>query len=189
MEEDPFGFQELMIRQPARLLPGRASYQIFDGGRRLLAVASEAEGRSRLEAFQKLIPGTRALAVTTAAGEPILTLVKRDSEWTADLTDPAGSLIGRIRIGGSRRHYTLLDEQDQVVAEAVGDLAVKTFSVTGTGGTRIAQVRKTWAGLRKELLTSADHYTMRFTGPVSPRVRMLTVMMPIVLDLARYGPD
>ena len=78
---------------------------------------------------------------------------------------------------------------DAHVVEAVGDLDVKTFSVTGTGGTRIAQVRKTWAGLRKELLTSADHYAVTFTEPVSPRVRMLTGMMPIVLDLARYGPD
>ena len=75
------------------------------------------------------------------------------------------------------------------MGEAVGDLAVKNFAVTGTEGTRFAEVRKTWAGFRKELLTSADHYAIRFTGPVSPRVRTLAVMMPIVLDLARYGPD
>ena len=50
-------------------------------------------------------------------------------------------------------------------------------------------MRKTWAGLRKELLTSADHYSVSFTGPVSARVRTLIVMMPIVLDLARYGPN
>lgn len=187
--EDPFDFRELRIRQPGRLLPGQARYEIFDAGRQLLAVASEAEGRSRLHTLTRMIPGRRVLTVNTVTGEPVLTMVKRDSEWVAELTDPAGELIGRIRIGGSRRHYTLLDDQDQVVAEAVGDLAVKTFSVTGTAGVRFAEIRKTWAGFRKELLTSSDHYAVKFTVPVAARVRTLTVMTAIVLDLARYGPD
>ena len=187
--EDHFDFRELRIRQPGKLLPGQASYEIFDTQRRLLAVATEIQPRPRLQALTGMIRDTRVLAVRTATGEPVLTLVKRDSEWLAELTDPAGAPIGRIRIGGSRRHYTLLDDQDQVVGEAVGDLAVKNFAVTGSGGTRFAEVRKTWAGFRKELLTSSDHYSIKFTGPVSPRVRTLAVMMPIVLDLARYGPD
>jgi hypothetical protein len=51
-----------------------------------------------------------------------------------------------------------------------------------------ARVRKTWAGLTKEMLTSSDHYTVEFTGPVSQPARTLTVMMPIVLDLTLYGP-
>jgi len=187
--EDPFDFRELRIRQPGRLLPGQASYEIFDTQRRLLAVAAEINPRPRLQALTGMIRDTRVLAVRTATGEPVLTMVKRDRDWMAELTDPAGAPIGRIRIGGNRRHYTLLDDQDQVVGEAVGDLAVKNFAITGTGGTRFAEVHKTWAGFRKELLTSADHYAIRFTGPVSSRVRTLAVMMPIVLDLARYGPD
>jgi Scramblase len=186
---DPFDFPELRIRQPGKLIPGRASYEIFDAGRQLLAVAAETEGRPRLQTITRMMSDTRTLAVTTAAGEPVLTLVKRDSEWVAELIDPAGALIGRIRIGGSRRHYTLLDEQDEVAGEAVGNLAVNDFSVTGANGERYAKVRKTWAGLRKELLTSADHYSVTFTGPMPPRVRTLVVMMPIVLDLARYGPN
>lgn len=186
---DPFDFRQLQIRQPARLIPGHANYEIFDAERNLLAIASESEGRSRFEALTGMIPGTRVLAVRTAAGDPLLTLVKRDSDWAAELTDPAGRPMGRIRIGDTRRNYTLVDAQGRVVGEAAGDLAVKTFSVTGDGGTRIAQVRKTWAGLRKELLTSADHYTITFTGPASGPVRVLTVMMTIVLDLARHGPD
>ena len=185
---DPFDVAELRIREPAKLIGGRATYEIFDTRRQLLAVASEAEGRSRLQTLTGLIPGTRVLAVRTAAGEPVLTLVKRDSDWAADLTDPAGNPIGRIRIGDTRRHYTLLNGHGEVLGKATGDLAVKNFSVTGAEGARIADVRKTWAGLRKELLTSADHYTVKFTGSsVAPPMRVLTVMMTIVLDLARYG--
>jgi hypothetical protein len=185
--EDPFAVKELRIRQPARMLPGRARYDIFDG-RNLIAVAAENEPRSALQTMASLVPRTRVISVRSAVGEPVLTMVKRDDDWVADVTDPDNQLVGRIQIGETRRHYTLLDEADQVAGQAVGDLAVKQFTITGPEGERFARLRKTWAGLGKELLTSSDHYTVTFTGPMPPRVRMLVVMVPIVLDMTRHGP-
>jgi hypothetical protein len=185
--QDPFAVKELRIRQPARMLPGRARYDIFEG-RNLLAVAAESEPRTALQTMASLVPRTRVIGVRSAAGEPVLTMVKRDDDWIADITDPAGQLVGRIQIGETRRHYTLLDETDQVAGQAVGDLAVKQFTITGPDGERFARLRKTWAGLGKELLTSSDHYTVTFTGPMAPRIRMLVVMVPIVVDMTRHGP-
>jgi len=170
------------------MLPGRSRYDIFDPDKRLLAVATETESRSALESMASMVHRTRILEVRSAAGEPMLTLVKRDVDWVADVKDAGGQLIGRIRIGETRRNYTLLDETDQVAGQAVGDLAVKQFTVTGPDGERLARLRKTWAGLGKELFTAADHYTVTFTGPMPPRIRMLIVMVPIVLDMTRYGP-
>jgi hypothetical protein len=170
------------------VLPGRASYEIFDTHKNLLAVATEAESRTVMQTVTGMVPGTRVIAVRTAAGEPVLNMVRRDADWTAELTDPDGQPIGKIKIESSRRHYILLDDLDQVAGKAVGDLAASHFSVTGAEGERYARIEKTWAGLRKELLTSSDHYTVAFTGPVSPRVRMIIVMVPIVLDMTRHGP-
>ena len=113
---DPFAVRELRIRQPARVLPGRARYDIFDSARTLLAVAAETTPRSVLQTMADLVPRTRTIAVRSASGEPVLTLVKRDSDWLVDVTDPDGRLIGRIQIGETRRHYTLLDEAGQVEA-------------------------------------------------------------------------
>jgi hypothetical protein len=186
--EDPFAVRELRIRQPARVLPGRARYDFFEPGRKLVAVASEVAPRSMLQSVADLVPRTRVLGVKSAAGEPLLTMVKRDSDWLADLTDPAGELIGQIEIGETRRHYTLRDEAGEVVGLAVGDLAVRQFTINGPDGERYAQLRKTWAGLGKELLTSSDHYTITFTGPMSPRTRRLVAMVPIVVDMTRHGP-
>jgi hypothetical protein len=186
--EDPFAVRELRIRQPARMLSGRARYDIFDQGRNLLAVAMESQPRSALQTMASLVPRTRVIIVRSAVGEPMVTLVKRDDDWVADVTDSGGQLVGRIQIGETRRHYTLLDETDQVAGQAVGDLAVKQFTITGPDGERFARLRKTWAGLGKELLTSSDHYTVTFTGPMPPRIRMLVVMVPIVLDMTRHGP-
>jgi hypothetical protein len=185
--QDPFDVKELRIRQPARMLAGRARYDIFEG-RNLLAIATESEPRSALQTMASLVPRTRVIGVRSAAGEPVLTMVKRDDDWVADVTDPAGHLVGRIQIGETRRHYTLLDETDQVAGQAVGDLAVKQFTITGPDGERLARLRKTWAGLGKELLTSSDHYTVTFTGPMPPRIRMLVVMVPVVVDMTRHGP-
>ena len=185
--EDPFAVKELRIRQPARMLPGRARYDIFEG-RNLIAVATENEPRSALQTMASLVPRTRVISVRSAVGEPVLTMVKRDDDWVADVTDPDGQLVGRIQIGETRRHYTLLDESGQVAGQAVGDLAVKQFTITGPDGERFARLRKTWAGLGKELLTSSDHYTVTFTGPMPPRIRKLVVMVPIVLDMTRHGP-
>jgi hypothetical protein len=184
--EDPFDFPELLVRQPGRLIPGQARYEIFDTDRHLLAIASEEAGRSRMQTLTRQLPGKRALGVRTASGEPVLTLIKRNSDWAADLTDPDGKHFGQIRIGSTRRNYTLVDASGEVVGEVAGDLAVKHFAVTGAQGAQLATVRKTWAGLRKELLTSADHYKVTFAGPVPGPARVLTVMMTIVLDLAKY---
>ena len=88
--EDPFAVRELRIRQPARMLPGRARYDIFDQSKKLLAVAAETEPRSALQTMASLVPRTRVLGVRSAAGEPMLTLIKRDEDWVADVrTRPA----------------------------------------------------------------------------------------------------
>lgn len=186
--EDLFGYPELRIRQPGKLLAGRASFEI-SSGKTLLATVMETEGRSVFAKITKLIPHTRALDVMTEAGEPLFALILENQEFAADLIDPDEKLIGKIRIAGNRREYTLADAAGEVLATAVGDLAVKRFTVSGPALPPFAEIRKTFAGPLKESLTSADNYMVRFTGSrVPPLVRVLTVMVPVVLDLAKYGP-
>ena len=185
--DDPFDFQALRILQPGKWLPDRARYEIFSDQRQLLAIATETEAHTRLKLLSKSMPDARVLEVTTAASEPVVTLVKYKRERITELHGPEGELTGRIRATHTTRHYTLLDDQGQTVGKVVGDLALKHFSVTDADG-EFARLRKTWAGLTKEVLTPSDHYRVDFTGPVSAQARMLTVMMAIVLDLTLYGP-
>lgn len=185
--DDLFAFPALRIRQPGRLLPNRARYEIFDDGRQLLAIAAETQARARLDLFAAPAPDARVLAVTTAAGAALLTLIKHTTSRVTELRGPDGEPAGRIRATHLNRHYTLLDEAEQTVGKVVGDLALKQFDVTASGGGEFARIRKTWAG-PKEMVTPADHYRVEFTGPVSGPARVLTVMMAIVLDLTLYGP-
>jgi Scramblase len=186
--DDPFDFHALRVLQPGRLLPNRASYQIFSEQRQLLAIASEAEAHTRRKLLSKSMPDARVLVVTTAGGQPLLTLIKHRRERITELRTPEGELAGRIRATHTTRHYTLLDDQDETVGKVVGDLALKHFTVTGAQGGEFARLRKTWAGFPKEMLTPSDHYKVEFTARVSRPARLLTVMTAIVLDLTLYGP-
>jgi Scramblase len=186
--EDLFDFEALRIHQPGKLLADRANYEIFTADRRLVAAVRETEGHTRRRLLSKSLPDTRVLEVTTAAGQPCGSLIKQASDWITELRGSEGELVGRIRTGNTRRIYTLLDDQDKIVGKVTGDLALKHFSAAANGRREFARVRKTWAGLTKEMLTPSDHYSVEFTGPVSHPARTLTVLVPIVLDLTLYGP-
>lgn len=186
--DDLFGFPALRIHQPGKLLPSRSSYEIFNGDRELLATATEAESHTRVKLLPKGVPAARVLVVTTAGGEPALTLVTHTREHVTELQGAGGEPVGQIRGRYTKRHYTLVGDQGQTVGKVVGDLGLKHFSVTGTAGAEFARVRKTWAGLTKEMLTPSDHYKVEFTRPVTHPARTLTVMIAIVLDLTLYEP-
>src|SRR5690349_20399797 len=51
--DGPFDFQVLRIQQPGRLLPNRASYEIFNEEQELLAIATETEAHTRLKLLSK----------------------------------------------------------------------------------------------------------------------------------------
>lgn len=186
--DDLFGFQTLRIQQPGKLLPSRASYEIFNGDRQLLAKAVEADAHTRLRLIPQGVPDARMLALTTAGGEPVLSLITHTRNHVTEIRDPGAEPLGEIRGRYTRRHYTLFDSQRQAVGTVTGDLGLKHFSVTGTAGGEFARIRKTWAGLTKEVLTPSDHYKVEFTGPVAQPARVLTVMIAIVLDLTLYEP-
>jgi len=185
--DDFFDFKELRVRQPGKILPGRASFEISDGKRNLLAAVRETQSRTVLDKITQLVPDSRVLEVTSPAGEYMFTLDFLGSKWLARLTDSEGATLGKVRVGGSRRHYTLIDAEGAEIGQAVGDLSVTRFQVTGTSVPPFAEIRKTFAGPLKEAFTSADHYTVKFSAVRVPvLLRTLTVMVPIVLDLAKY---
>jgi hypothetical protein len=186
--EELFDFQALWVIQPGHVQPNRAKYQIFGPDRQLLATAAETERRNRINLISRPLQGSGVLAIVTAAGDPLLTMIRQHTEWLTEIQDPDGSVVGRIRTGGTRRHYTLLDESGETVGKVVGDLGLKKFAVTDASGGGLASVRKTRAGLFKEMLTTNDHYKVEFIGPVSQQLRTLVAMVPIVLDLTLYEP-
>lgn len=188
--EDPFNFSALWVVQPGHLPASRAKYQILTGKKgELLANAADTERRGWVPEFLKHIPDASVLAVDTGEGTPLLTMTMRHTKWTTEFRDPEGNVFGTIKMGDTRRHYDILDESGQILAKVVGDLGLKTFSVSDTARSKVAVVRKTRAGFFKEMLTSNDHYKVEFIGPVpSSPLRTFITMVPVILDLILYEP-
>jgi uncharacterized protein YxjI len=86
-------------------------------------------------------------------------------------------------IGG---RFTVLDAQDQPVCVLQGNWTGWDFKFV-SGGTVLAQVNKKWAGLGKELFTSADNYMLTIADDIRPddprRLLLLAAVMSIDMVL------
>lgn len=135
---------------------------------------------------------------------------KRYTPFHIEITDPAGKPVVQIKRGVSifRSTVEVLDEKGQ----AIGSFRQKLLSIGGKfevldangnslcwlkgswtswdfrfekNGTQIAQVTKKWAGIGKELFTSADNY-MLIIDPVVPAkdpVRQLILAAVMCIDM------
>jgi uncharacterized protein YxjI len=86
-------------------------------------------------------------------------------------------------IGG---RFAVLDAQDQPVCTLQGNWTGWDFKFV-SAGTVLAQVSKKWAGLGKELFTSADNYMLTIADSVRPddprRLLLLAAVMSIDMVL------
>ena len=79
---------------------------------------------------------------------------------------PMGYLKSKVfSLGGGFRVYL----GDQEVAEVKGDWKGWDFKLTGKDGHQLGRVTKKWAGIGKELFTSADTYVISLDGPPQNR--------------------
>jgi uncharacterized protein YxjI len=137
---------------------------------------------------------------------------KRMTPFDVRIKTPEGVTLVRVTRGVSLfvSHVKVMDEHDRVV----GGFRQKFFSIGGrftvfgaqdqpvctlqgnwtgwdfkfvSGGTMLAQVAKKWAGLGKELFTSADNYMLTIADNIRPddprRLLLLAAVMSIDMVL------
>jgi uncharacterized protein YxjI len=102
---------------------------------------------------------------------PVLTLQKGQSFFrsTLALTDAQGRVLGSFRskvlsLGGG---FYIDDGLGNPLAEVKGDWKGWNFRFLDTEGRELGQVTKKWAGLGKELFTSADNYVISLADDAS----------------------
>lgn len=126
--------------------------------------------------------------VRTADGQPVL-FVKRGISLLrshVQVLDEANRVVGSFKqklfsIGGK---FTVLDAQDQPVCTLQGKWTSWDFRFT-RGDTELASVSKKWAGLGKELFTTADNYmlSIKDSVPKDDPVRILIVAAVMCIDM------
>jgi uncharacterized protein YxjI len=103
------------------------------------------------------------------------------------VTGPGGKPLGYFRskfisLGGG---FHVFDNNDQQVAEVKGNWKGWDFRFLTKNGREIGAVTKKWAGLGKELFTSADNYVISLSdiGSAGPEAGALLLAAGLAIDI------
>jgi uncharacterized protein YxjI len=140
----------------------------------------------RFTRYKRMTPF--ALEIRTAAGELLVRVTRGVSLFvsTVRVEDGAGRPLGSFKqkffsLGGA---FDVRDPQDRVVCSLKGKWTGWEFRFI-QGDRELALVTKKWAGLGKELFTSADNYVLDIAPWVVPNdpVRRLILASVLCIDM------
>lgn len=130
---------------------------------------------------------TKVLIAPDEDSPPLVTIERPMSflRATVRILDSQGSLIGTFRshlisVGGA---FDVLDAQGEKIATVKGNWKGWTFKFTDTAGNEIGEVSKKWAGMGKELFTSADTYVIALHGDSNRTHSALLLAAGLAVDM------
>jgi uncharacterized protein YxjI len=121
--------------------------------------------------------------------DAILVTIKRGwTFWMSKITilDALGNEAGYIRQKFKllKPRFLILNDQEEQIAEINGDWKAWNFGITSTNGRAIGFINKKWAGVAKELFTSADKYHVTIIPEYAEdRNKMNIVATAITIDM------
>lgn len=156
-----------LVKERAGLLKLVDTYDIYDpaSGTQLGTATENISGfmqALRLLVNKRLLPTTVEVH-THPPTKPVLSIQRQGLlRSTISVHDGTGTQIGTFKsklfsLGGG---FLVLDNGGKQVAEIKGDWKGWNFRFLSVGGVEIGTVTKKWAGIGKELFTSADNYVI-----------------------------
>lgn len=140
----------------------------------------------RFTDFKRMTPFD--VRITTPEGEPVVQISRGVSLFLSrvNVTSDEGQAIGGFKqklftIGGK---FDVLDANDQTQCQLRGKWTSWSFQFVA-GDRVLAKVDKKWAGLGKELFTTADTYVLSIEDsvPKDAPVRMLILAAVMCIDM------
>lgn len=156
------------------------------------ALGSATENVSGFMKALRLVINKRMLptAIEIRTGEtfpPVLT-IKRSGFFRPDVQvlDAKGNVLGSFKgkffsIGGG---FFLRDASGRQIGEVKGDWKGWNFKFLNESGAELGTVTKKWAGLGKELFTSADNYVIALnaSAKLAPETSALLLAAGLAID-------
>ena len=156
------------VKQQAGLFKRMATYDIFDpNSNQQIGVAKEEPSTLvnilRLFMNKKTLP-TNVNFYAQGENKPLFS-IHRPFTWfrsVVDVKNGEGQKIGSFKskmmsLGGG---FWVYDAEDQQFAEVKGDWKGWNFKFLTADGQELGSVGKKWAGMAKELFTTADNYVI-----------------------------
>ena len=143
---------------------------------------------ARLVVSKQLLP-TSINVYEANNPRPVLSLKKAPAllRTTVEVCDTNGAVVGRFRsklfsLGGG---FYAFDPAGQQMAEIKGDWKGWNFRFLDNAGSELGTVSKKWAGLGKELFTSADTYAIALSdrGGQVPHQSALLLAAGLAIDI------
>jgi uncharacterized protein YxjI len=169
--------RQFLVKERVSMMKLADTYDLFDPatGSAIGVARDEPAGWAkwlRLLVSKQLLPTT--VRVYESEGAPAsLTLTKAPAllRPTVVVLDASGRELGRLRsklfsLGGG---FWVHDPSGQPIAQVKGDWKGWNFRFLDQHGRELGQVTKKWAGLGKELFTSADNYLIALDDASSSR--------------------
>ena len=108
--------------------------------------------------------------------------------WLSKITliDGQGNISGHIKQKFKllKPRFVIFDEQEQAIAEINGDWKAWNFVITDGHGNKIGSINKKWAGMAKEIFTTADKYYVTINPEYAEdRNKMNIVATAITIDM------
>ena len=181
-----------LIKEHARILKLVDKYDIFDPntGEQIGIVKDEP---SSFLKYLRLIMKKRFLPTTVNIYEnedsaPLFSIRKHMPfiRSKVEVIDGTGTPIGYFKskiltIGGG---FNVFDMQDNKIADIKGDWKGWNFKFLNSSGAEIGTVTKKWAGIGKEMFTTADTYMISIDeGSSDHKTNMMLLAAGLAIDV------
>lgn len=165
-------------------------YDIYEGeSGQQVAIAMEKPGALlhvlRMLVKKSLLPTT--VKVATDPNSPPFLMLRRGGHFfgcTVRILDGAGALLGTLKSKAFawRTGFRVFDAAGRQVAQVKGDWKGWNFKLLDAGGNELGAIAKKWAGLAKELFTSADTYAIHINEGQPESTVLLLIAAGLAVD-------
>lgn len=181
-----------LVKEHVGIFKAASNFDIYDPESKQIIMECREENLGfftklfRFTDYKRMTPFEIDIRSTT--GEKIIT-VRRGISWilsTVEVLDEKGTLIGKFKqkffsIGGK---FEVLDASERPLCMLKGKWTSWDFRFVAPDGKEFAHVSKKWAGLGKELFTSADNYILQISPevPQNHPLRQLILAAVMCID-------
>lgn len=190
---DIFSRQAFFIKEHTGIFKAANNYDVFDdiSGEPLLECREEELGM-----FTKILRFTNMKTLTpfcstvrTVGGQRVMTIRRGVSFFfsTIEVLDEHDMLLGVFdqRFSIIRGKFDVRDAHGELLCELRGNWTSWGFKFL-LADEEIASIQKKWAGLAKEMFTTADNYILELyaSTPPNPSIRALMLAAVLCVDFA-----
>ncbi len=188
----------LVVNQKAKFIEMTNQYAVYDAaGRQLAGVqqVGQSGARKALRLFTNVDQFlTHRYEVRDVQGALLLSLVRpaKVMKSTVVVSDARGAELGRLvqeNVIGKIRFGLVAADGRPVGSLNAENWRAWNFAISDEGGTEVARITKTFAGLVKAAFTTADNYVVQVHRPLEDPLRTLVVAAAVSVDTALKQDD